>query len=76
MPTLIDVDYDECKHLKTFVMNKKNQSQKSKKLIGANIFSTVEIRIGGNLLDTYTGEWLNLWHEICNDKLTTQSQYI
>jgi len=34
------------------------------KRIGYGIIKTVEIEIGGELLDKHYGDWLNIWHEI------------
>ena len=48
------------------------------KNIGTNIIDNVRILLGGNILDSHYGEWLNIWNELTlsNDELTAFNKLI
>ena len=41
------------------------------KNLGYNIFENIELYIDNNLIETLSSEWLNIWHELNNNNITS-----
>lgn len=60
LPNIFSSSYDNT----TLQNNPQNQKFKWIKNIGTTIISQISISIGGQIINTFDGEWLNVWSEL------------